>query len=155
MNIKMTRQMPIAVDGIHARLFRKDSVYQTNDPGKENYVSKELATMIVDKFKAGVVVRERTRPEPSEVPIVEPSEIKKEETAETEQEEETEKEIVSDQEEEALEDGMRVHEMAKEYNVPNKAILNAAKKLGIGATVPMSSLSGTEVIKIKELLEIE
>ena len=138
--LKIIKKMPVATDGIHITLFRKDQIIPD--------ASEELKKLLVDKLKMAEVVRERKPVEPSIVPIVEPSEIK-DETDETE-----DKEVAEEAIEDKADEGLRVYEMAKKYSVPNRAILNAVQKLKFEATAPASVLTAKQVLEIKEYLEI-
>ena len=140
--IKMLKTLPIALDGIHANLFKKGEIY----PNEKQALSDKDIVLLVNKLKVAEIIPERKLVEPSEKPMVEPSEIKSEET-------ESEKD--DEPKEDKSEEGITVANLAKKYNTPNRAILNAAQKLKIGATAPSSKLTAKAVLEIKEYLEIK
>ena len=140
--IKMLKTLPIALDGIHANLFKKGEIY----PNEKQALSDKDIVLLVNKLKVAEIIPERKLVEPSEKPMVEPSEIKSEET-------EPEKE--NEPKEDKSEEGITVANLAKKYNTPNRAILNAAQKLKINATAPSSKLTAKAVLEIKEYLEIK
>jgi len=140
--IKMLKTLPIALDGIHANLFKKGEIY----PNERQGLSDKDVVLLVNKLKVAEIIPERKLVEPSEKPMVEPSEIKLEET-------EPEKE--NEPKEDKSEEGITVANLAKKYNTPNRAILNAAQKLKINATAPSSKLTAKAVLEIKEYLEIK
>ena len=164
--IKMSKTLPVAVDGVHISLFQQ---------GEEYPVADKLAAMLVYKLKVATFVRERTMPEPSEKAVIEGApEIKAEEKIEPESDEEIEEE--SEQEEVVIEDEpeakteigdgqeeaipedppmIRVHQLANELGISNRSILNKAQVLGIEATAPASGLSNEEVKRLKEALGFE
>lgn len=59
--IRITKTIPVAVDGIHIRHFSKDW---------EGEVDAPLVDLLI-KLNAAVIVRERTMPEPSERAVIE------------------------------------------------------------------------------------
>ena len=140
--IKMLKTLPIALDGIHANLFKKGEIY----PNEKQALSDKDIVLLVNKLKVAEIIPERKLVEPSEKPMVEPSETKSEET-------EPEKE--DEPKEDKSEEGITVANLAKKYNTPNRAILNAAQKLKINATAPSSKLTAKAVLEIKEYLEIK
>ena len=140
--IKMLKTLPIALDGIHANLFKKGEIY----PNERQGLSDKDVVLLVNKLKVAEIIPERKLVEPSEKPMVEPSEIKSEET-------ESEKD--DEPKEDKSEEGITVANLAKKYNTPNRAILNAAQKLKINATAPSSKLTAKAVLEIKEYLEIK
>jgi len=140
--IKMLKTLPIALDGIHANLFKKGEIY----PNEKQALSDKDIVLLVNKLKVAEIIPERKLVEPSEKPMVEPSETKSEET-------EPEKE--DGLKEDKSEEGITVANLAKKYNTPNRAILNAAQKLKINATAPSSKLTAKAVLEIKEYLEIK
>ena len=135
----MTKTMPVAVDGIHIRLFQKD---------QEVVIERELGDLLVNKLKAATFIRERTMPEPSERAVLEGAPEVKEPSSIPE---ETEKENLPENEK-GPEDYIRVFQLAKELGVSNRLILNKAKDLGIVATAPASNLSDEEIARIKKAL---
>jgi len=140
--IKMLKTLPIALDGIHANLFKKGEIY----PNEKQALSDKDIVLLVNKLKVAEIIPERKLVEPSEKPMVEPSETKSEET-------ESEKD--DEPKEDKSEEGITVANLAKKYNTPNRAILNAAQKLKINATAPSSKLTAKAVLEIKEYLEIK
>jgi len=131
--IRITRTMPVAVDGIHIRLFQA---------GWEGNVEDYIANLVVYKLKIATFVRERTMPEPSEKAVIESApEVKEEEIEEKPEETEPEEPPY-----------IRVFQLAKELGVPNRLILNKAKDLGIAATAPASNLSDEEAKRLKDAL---
>jgi len=131
--IRITKTMPVAVDGIHIRLFQA---------GLEEDVEKDLANLLVYNLKIASFVRERAMPEPSERAVVESAPEIKEETVEEKSEETGEEDNPY----------IRVFQLAKDLGVSNRLILNKAKDLGIAATAPASNLSDDEVKRLKKAL---
>lgn len=131
--IRITRTTPVAVDGIHIRLFQA---------GSEIDAEKDLANLLVYNLKIASFVRERAMPEPSERAVVESAPEIKEETTEEESEETGEEDNPY----------IRVFQLAKDLGVSNRLILNKAKDLGIAATAPASNLSDEEVKRLKKAL---
>jgi len=153
--IKMLKTLPIALDGIHANLFKKGEIY----PNEKQALSDKDIVLLVNKLKVAEIIPERKLVEPSEKPMVEPSETKSEETKSEKDDEPKSEETKSEKEDELKEDkseeGITVANLAKKYNTPNRAILNAAQKLKINATAPSSKLTAKAVLEIKEYLEIK
>ena len=133
--IRITRTIPVAVDGIHIRLFQA---------GAEEDVEKDLANLLVYNLKIASFVRERAMPEPSERAVVESAPEIKEEVTEEKSEETGEEDNPY----------IRVFQLAKELGVSNRLILNKAKDLGIAAVAPASNLSDEEVKRLKKALGI-
>ena len=163
--IKMSKTLPVAVDGVHISLFQQ---------GEEYPVADKLAAMLVYKLKVATFVRERTMPEPSEKAVIEEvPEIKAEEKIEPESEEEIENLVAQPIEETIPEEAVieetpeaervipeeppmiRVHQLANELGISNRSILNKAQALGIEATAPASGLSNEEVKRLKDALGFE
>jgi len=131
--IRVTRTTPVATDGVHIRLFQA---------GWEGDVEKDVADLLVYKLKIATFVRERAMPEPSEKAVIESApEIKEGDTEEKPEEIESEEVPY-----------IRVFQLAKEWGVSNRLILNKAKDLGIAATAPASNLSDEEVKRLKTAL---
>lgn len=129
--IKILKTLPVAVDGIHVKLFTKD---------QELEASEELANLLINKLKMASLIRQRTQMsealiEPPEKAVIEMAPEKKEDP------------IID----EPMED-IQVFQLARDLSVPVRSILNKAKDLGIDAKAPVSKLTGKEAVKIKRAI---
>lgn len=133
MKVKITRTMPVAVDGIHVRKFTA---------GKEEDVNVDVARLLVDKLKIAEYVRERAVLEPSSRAVITEAPEKTEPPAE----QETKK---------VAEEGpdVKVLELAQGLGMATKAVLNACKKLKIKATAPASKISAADAKAVVAELE--
>lgn len=137
--IKMTKTTPVALDGIHTRLYSKDVEYTMPNDVADMLVKSGAAKRV----EAEIVRRRAEPPKPEVASTPEPSEKKDEDVD------------VSDDSEKTEDTGKRVHEFAKDLKTTNRTILNKAAELGIGATTPASKLTTEEMDRIKKVLGVE
>lgn len=140
MKVKITRTMPVAVDGIHVRKFTA---------GKEEDVNVDVARLLVDKLKIAEYVRERAVLEPSSRAVI----TEAPEKTEPPEEPEVKKNGAAEGTEGTEGPDVKVFELAQGLGMATKAVLNACKKLKIKATAPASKISAVDAKAVVAELE--
>ena len=128
--IRVTKSVPVAIDGIHIRKYAVGWVGEVNE---------ETAKALIS-FQAAELVRSR---------------VASPEIAESEKIEPGEKAVIENAPEQKEASSIRVWELAEEIGTSSKKIITIANKLGYKVKTSMSGLTDEEAKMIRGELESE